>query len=190
MMRRQDREQDRAFAMGIIDKAPYGVLSVNDEQSPMSVPLSLVREGDDIYFHSGKAGRKIGLLKDGTRVTLVFVGTVKVPDLFTKDQLDDMSKDESKFPLFVSSVFTTEFESAIVEGTIEEVVDEADKVHGLELICQKYTPDKMRYFNEAVQSGIGYVKIFKIHMDQIAGKRKKYARDGHELKYREVETDG
>ncbi len=42
----------------------------------------------------------------------------KIPESYTKDELDEIAKDESKALLFISSVFTTEYESAVVKGKV------------------------------------------------------------------------
>ncbi len=63
-MRRKDREMGLDFARKVEDDSSSGVLSVNDDNSftPYSIPLSLVRCGDFLYFHTAIEGRKIELL--------------------------------------------------------------------------------------------------------------------------------
>lgn len=51
-MRRRDREMNREFGLEVIDKSIYGVLSiVADDNEPYSIPLSIVRDGNKLYFH-------------------------------------------------------------------------------------------------------------------------------------------
>lgn len=50
-MRRKDREMDREFGLKVIDKATYGVLAMVDEGKPYCIPLSIVRDGNTLYFH-------------------------------------------------------------------------------------------------------------------------------------------
>lgn len=182
-MRRKDREMDRNFGLNLIDNAAYGILSVIDESIPYSLPLSIVRDGDTIYFHSSKEGKKVGLLKDDTHVNVVFVGNTKVPENFTKEELEDMARDESKGVKFISSVFTTEFESSIITGKVREVLDKGKKIDVLRLICEKYTPDKMDYFDIAINSGLGRVNVYAIDIEDITAKRKKYDLNGEEMKW-------
>ncbi|MFB0918639.1 MAG: pyridoxamine 5'-phosphate oxidase family protein [Clostridiaceae bacterium] len=186
-MRRKDREMNREFGFDLIDRADYGVLSVVDGDAPLSVPLSMVRYGNYLYFHSAREGRKTDVFYDGINVTVVFVADVKVPELFGDDELSKIAIDESKFSVLVSSVFTTEFASVIVTGTLEEVLDEDEMLHALELVCKKYTPTKMEYFNSAVLSGAKHTRVYKVMIEELTSKRKKYAKDGHELKFMEEE---
>lgn len=182
-MRRADREMSREFGNRIIDCSEYGVLSVDDEGVPYSLPLSIVRHENKLYFHSAKQGKKVELLKDDTYVRVVFVGKVHVPDNFTSEELEDMSKDSSKGIKFISSVFTTEFESAIVMGKVNIVENEDEKIRVLRMICEKYTPDKMNYFDIAIKSGLDKTNIYCIEIEEITAKRKKYDLNGEEMKW-------
>jgi len=182
-MRRKDREMDREFGLGIIDKARYGVLSMLDEENgPYGVPLSLVREGGTLYFHSAKEGKKVSGLAKNPRVSAAFVGDTKIPENYTNEELDEILQDESQAALLTSKVFTTEFESAIVTGTARLVADEEEKLRALRLICQKYTPAKMAYFDLAAKAGINRAVVYAIEIEGITAKRKKYGPDGAELK--------
>lgn len=188
-MRRKDRAMNTEFAKQVIDRSRYGVLSIIDTGSgtPYSIPLSIVRDDDFLYFHSAIEGTKVDLFSDINQVKIVFVGEVHVPNLFTTSQLDEMTKDEEKTVQLISSVFTTEFESAIVTGKIKEVLDTDEKIHALKLICRKYTPDKMTYFQHAIKSGEKYTRVYRITMDVVEAKRKKYDSEGNEMKWGRLE---
>ena len=115
-MRRKDREMSEEFALEIIDKSRYGILSMIDGEAPYGIPLSMVRDGKAIYFHSAMDGRKVQALNHNQRVSATFVGEVHVPDNYTKEQLDEIAADESRVVTFISNVFTTEFEADIKAG--------------------------------------------------------------------------
>lgn len=183
-MRRKDREMTREFGLELIDRAQYGVLSMVDtDKLAYGVPLSLVRDGDKLYFHSAMDGKKVRGLKENPDVSVTFVGQVQVPDNYTKDDLDEMKGDPSKAINFISSVFTTEFESVVVSGQVNLVEDEEEKVKAMRLICNKYTPDKMDYFQVAINTGLSRTNIYRISMDSVGAKRKKYDLDGVEMKW-------
>lgn len=175
-MRRKEREISREEALEIIDQSQYGILTTNDpnQEEPLALPLSLVRKGDKIFFHSAIEGRKTEVLHDGKKVTLVFTGHVQVPDLYTNDQIDKIiSQPDKAAPFLASNVFTTAFESAIVTGEVKELREPEEKIGGLALICQKYTPDKMQYFKGAAEASLSRVKVYEIAIDSVRGKRKK-----------------
>ena len=51
-MRRSDRARDRSFAFDVIDRCGHGVAALSTGgEGPYCIPLSLVRVGDDLFFH-------------------------------------------------------------------------------------------------------------------------------------------
>ncbi len=181
-MKRKDREMDRDFGYEIIDKAPYGILSINDNEVPYSLPLSLVRDGDVLYFHGAKSGKKIEIINKNKVVRIVFVGEVKVPDMYSDEELDEIKKDEREINDVIGKVFTTEYESTIVDGEINEVTEQKEKIEALRLICQKYTPDKMKYFKHSINSSFNVTSVYKISINNISSKRKKFGPNRQEIK--------
>lgn len=161
-MRRKDRETDREFALFVVDKCDYAVLSmVTAEGEPYCIPISIVRKDNLIYFHCAPTGKKIDCLKACNKVCLTCVGdTFKPPD-----------------------IFTTEFESAVVYGIADEVTDEREKVEALRLLCIRHTPANMAEFDRAIETSLPRTAVYKIAISVITGKRKKYGKDGKELKF-------
>ena len=187
-MRRKDREMNREFGMKIIDKSRYGVISMVDEDNePYGIPLSIVRDGDNLYFHSAMEGRKVKIFEKNPNASVVFVGEIKVPENYTKEELDEIVKDESKAVLLISSVFTTEYESAVVKGKVKLVEDKEEKIKAMKLICEKYTPTKMDYFDMAIKAGLKRTNVYSIKIEEFTGKRKKYDTDGEEMKWGRME---
>lgn len=187
-MRRRDREMGEAFALGVIDRANYGVLSLIDTAGkPYGLPLSIVREGQRLYFHSAKAGKKIDDLTNTSSVCVTFVGETRIPELYSEEELQHLLADEKKGAALTSRVFTTEYESAIVYGTVQPITDPQEAAHALRLICLKYTPSKMDYFDLAIRSGLPRTSVYAIHIDTITGKRKKFDSAGEEMKWGRME---
>ncbi|WFA09025.1 pyridoxamine 5'-phosphate oxidase family protein [Tissierella sp. Yu-01] len=187
-MRRSDREMSREFGIQVVDKSRYGIISMIDKNNePYGIPLSIVRDESTLYFHSATDGRKVKIFKESPNVSVVFVGEVNVPQIHTKEELDEILKDESKTGVLVSSVFTTEFESAVVKGKVKLVEDEQEKIKALKLICEKYTPTYMNYFDIAIKSGAIRTNVYRIDIETINAKRKKYDSKGEEMKWRRME---
>ena len=135
-----------------------------------------------MYFHSAKDGQKARALANNPNVSVAFVGEVNVPENYTKKQLDEITKDESKAALLISKVFTTEYESTIVKGKARLVKNENEKIKAMRLICEKYTPTKMNYFDIAIKAGLEKTNVYKIEIEAIRAKRKKYNIHGEEMK--------
>jgi nitroimidazol reductase NimA-like FMN-containing flavoprotein (pyridoxamine 5'-phosphate oxidase superfamily) len=150
-MRRKDRELDWDAALEITDKCAYSVMAtVNPDGSPYCIPLSMVREGKWLYFHGALEGQKIDNLRHQNKVCISCVGDLKP----------------------APGEFSISFESAVIVGTASEVTDREEKIHALELISRRYTPDVMSKFDEAIQKSIDRTAIWKIHIDEISGKGK------------------
>ncbi|MGI6156963.1 MAG: pyridoxamine 5'-phosphate oxidase family protein [Saccharofermentanales bacterium] len=177
-MRRKDRERDRAFALQVMDDAAFGVLGLFDRATdePYTLPLSIVRDGDALYFHSAQAGRKVDLIEDGMTVSVTFVSHHHVPACLSHDEVRDMLDAGSERKV-LSKVFTTEFASAHVVGTLHPVTDVAEKKHALQLVCDKYTPDVADLAKTVIEQSHTYTAVYRIDMRSIAGKAKTVTAD-------------
>lgn len=183
-MRRADREMDRDFAYSIVDKSEFGTIATSGKDGiPYAVPVSTARDGDTIYIHGSCEGRKIGNIRENPNVSIAFVGDVKVPSPIDASEFE-MAKDaKTSLGKLVSKKFTTEFESAVIFGKAYVVEDDREKVHGLKLISEKYTPGNMPYFDSAIEASLERTCVVKIEIESITGKRKKYDSSGEEMKW-------
>ncbi len=165
-MRRKDREMPESFAIEVIDKCEFGTLAMAAaDGQPYCIPLSIVRDDRVIYFHAAPQGQKTELLRDNPQICLSCVGDTHVPP----------------------KMFTTEYESAVVVGTASEVTDPEEKIHALRLLCLRYTPENMDAFDRAIDMSLKRTAIWKLTMDRVTGKRKKYDKDGVEMKFGRME---
>lgn len=150
-MRRADRERDSSFALQVIDSCEYGVAAISTgEETPYCIPLSLVRVGEELYFHCALEGRKLDLLRKNPKVCITFV----------------------EYNQSAEDAFTTYFRCAVVEGTAYEVTEQADKIAALRALCEKLTPANMADFDNAIERSLSRTGVWGIHMDQITGKEK------------------
>lgn len=165
-MRRKDRQMPEEFALAVIDKCPFAQVAVTDENRiPYCVPLSVARDGGSIYFHSAFEGTKTDILKNNPKVYVSCVGDVTP----------------------AADRFTTEFESAAFSGTACEVTDTQEKIRALRLICEKYTPANMKNFDDAIAKSLDRTAVWKIRIENLTGKRKKYDKSGEEMKFGRME---
>ena len=84
-MRRKDREQSTEFALKTAQECEFAVISMIDASGlPYGVPVSTVLDGEALYFHTAKEGRKIDCLRRSPAVHIVCVGAVqRASDEFT-----------------------------------------------------------------------------------------------------------
>lgn len=151
-MRRKDREMNQEFALMVVDKCEYAVLSMVDtEGKPYCVPISIVRKEESIYFHCAKDGKKVESMRKNSTVCIACVG----------DTCREMDQ------------FTTKYESAIVCGRAEEVCLEEEKKMALRMLCERHTPTNMENFDQAIAKSLGQTAVWKVQMDSVTGKCKK-----------------
>lgn len=151
-MRRTDRQMPEEFAWEVVDKCEYAFLAMTAEDGgPYGLPVTIVRDGRAVYFHSAMEGRKTVCLRQHPRVCLTCVGDTRVPE----------------------GKFTTLFESAVAFGTAAEVTAEKEKIHALRLLCQHHTPDNMADFDKAIAASLQRTAIWKITVEEITGKAKR-----------------
>jgi nitroimidazol reductase NimA-like FMN-containing flavoprotein (pyridoxamine 5'-phosphate oxidase superfamily) len=152
-MRRKDREMPEEFAMAVINKCRFVVMAtVNPDGTPYCVPLSIARDGEWLYVHCARNGHKIDNLKRQNRVCVSCVGDTSLPP----------------------DHFTVAYESAIVFGTAEEVMEREERIRALRLICERYTPANMAAFDEEIRKALDATAVWKIHIDEASGKQRTY----------------
>lgn len=187
-MRRKDRAMDEDFAYSVIDKAGYATLAtINEDGSPYCIPVSFAREGNRLYLHSAYQGAKMDNIRRNPQVCLSFVGEVQVPPPRTGEQIAEAMKDPKTFGKYLGTIFTTEYESAVIFGTATIIEDREEKIRGLKLIAEKYTPWNMPYFEAAVEASLKVTCVLRIEITAVTGKRKKYDKDGVEMKWGRME---
>ena len=150
-MRRKDREMSKEFALSVMEKCEWTTVSfVTPDGAPYSVPVSAALDGNALYFHTAKEGRKIDCIAGSPAVHVVCVG--------------DVERAEDKF--------TTGYECAMADGVCSEVTDEAEKVHALRLIAEKYTPMHMPAFDKEVAASLERTGVYRIDLSGVTGKAK------------------
>ena len=50
-------------------------------------------------------------------------------------------------------------------------------------ICEKFTPDKMVFFEGTAEGALKITKVYEIRIESLTGKRKRYDSKGNELKW-------
>lgn len=161
-MRRKDREMGRAFALDVLDRAEWMTLAMTDGAGkPYCVPVSLVRDGEELILHSAMLGEKAECLRARPVVCVTAVGETHV----------------------VPQEYTTEYESAIVRGRTREITDPQEKRAALWTLTKRYCPEHMDQFDKMVEASLKRTAVFRITIEELTGKRKKYGKDGKELKF-------
>lgn len=163
---------DSKWALEIMRKAPYITVSfTRADGTAYGVPLSLACTSDDLwYFHCAPEGDKLEAIAVHPEVCLSAV---------TKCQPTVGPKDGS---------FTLQYRSAIAFGKAEIVTDTEEKIQALRAISQRFLPQHMDDFEEAVHRSLHRTAVVRITLSAPpTGKRKQYDQNGDEMKYGRME---
>lgn len=149
-MRKASRQLNSIRALEIFDKAPYVTVSMcRPDGTPYGLPLSLVRKDETtFYFHCADEGEKIDCLKNNTVVSLSAVS--KCTPVFEEEKMN----------------YTEHYRSAIAIGRCEWVEDKAEKIYALRLLCERFLPKYMEYFEEAITRSLDRTTIIKITLTE------------------------
>ena len=171
-MRRASREMSAAFALEVLDKAPYITVSfTRPDGSPYGVPLSLARTDEKtFYFHCALEGEKLDCIAANPKVALSAV-TKCAPTVGPKD-----------------GCFTLQYKSAMAVGMAEIVNNRDEKIEALRAICQRFLPKHMDAFDDAIAHSLDITAVVRITLtEQPTGKRKQYDKEGEEMKWQRME---
>lgn len=171
-MRKASRAMDATFALEVLDKAPYVTVSfTRPDDSPYGVPLSLARTDDKtFYFHCALEGDKLDCIAANPTVALSAV-TRCTPTVGPKD-----------------GSFTLQYKSAMAVGKAEVVRDRSEKIEALRAICQRFLPQHMEAFGNAIERSLERTAVVKITLTAPpTGKRKQYDKEGIEMKWGRTE---
>lgn len=163
---------DSQWALEVMRKAPYiTVCFTRADGTAYGVPLSLACTDDRIwYFHCAPEGDKLDALAAHPQVCLSAV-TKCAPTVGPKD-----------------GSFTLQYRSAIAFGKAELVTDDEEKIRALRVISERFLPQHMDAFDDAIARSLHRTAVVRITLDEPpTGKRKQYDRNGEEMKYGRME---
>lgn len=163
---------DSQWALEVMRKAPYITVSfTRADGTAYGVPLSLACTDDRIwYFHCAPEGDKLDALAAHPQVCLSAV-TKCAPTVGPKD-----------------GSFTLQYRSAIAFGKAELVTDDEEKIRALRVISERFLPQHMDAFDDAIARSLHRTAVVRITLDEPpTGKRKQYDQNGEEMKYGRME---
>lgn len=150
-VRRQDRLLSEVEAVALLRVGEFGVLSMVSEQSGgYGIPLSFAFDGEVIYFHCAPEGEKLKALAANSRVSFCVIGKTRV----------------------IPDQFTTAYESVLVNGTVALDLSDSEKLHALELILDKYSPDDKAVGMKYAEKSFLRTCVMRLDIASVSGKCK------------------
>jgi len=150
-MRRSDKEiTDLETIHAIVRGCEVCRLGLAVDGEPYVVPVSFGFNGESVFFHTAKHGKKIDMMAANPRVCVQFERNVK---LVTDDE-DACS-------------WTFHFESVIGFGSVTELVAGRDKIIGLNRIMKHYSNRDWTFQGPSMDS----TRVWRVDLDGLTGKR-------------------
>ena len=157
-MRKNEREVvGDAAILELLLRCPYLTLAVRTQGAPYCVPLNFgaeLAEGRPVvYFHCANEGTKLDLLAKGGEVSFCAANMLRV---FNKGA--------------APCGYTTDYESVCASGRARVVTDEAERLHGLNVLMRHYTGGE---FAESAFSAhaLALTTVVAIEVSRWTGKR-------------------
>lgn len=152
-MRRSDKEvTDRSQIDQIIMGSHICHLGMAVNNEPYVIPISFGYDGEALYFHTARKGRKIDFILTNPRVC--FQVERNVQNIANKD---------------CPCGWTFFFESVVGYGTITELTSSELKIYALNQIMFHYSNRKWIFTSANLKS----VRTWRISVDSLTGKRSK-----------------
>jgi nitroimidazol reductase NimA-like FMN-containing flavoprotein (pyridoxamine 5'-phosphate oxidase superfamily) len=150
-MRRTDKEitsLDQIHA--IVRDCEICRLGLAVDGEPYVVPVSFGFNGESVFFHTARQGRKIDMMTANPRICVQFERNV---ELVTDDE--------------EACSWTFQFESVIGFGSVTELVGEAEKARGLNRIMQHYSGREWSFGGPHMSA----TRVWRVDLDILTGKR-------------------
>lgn len=150
-MRRSDKEiTERAEIDRVIRQATVCRLAMADEEGPYIVPLSFGYDGETLYFHSAREGKKLSILRKHPKVCFEF----------------DVAVEAS--PGETPCKWSMAYRSVIGFGEAEFIASPEGRCKALDRIVAHYSDGSSFAYTEAALSG---VSVFQVNIREVSGKR-------------------
>lgn len=151
-MRKSQREiTDRAEIDAIIRRSQVCRLGLTDGHEPYVVPLCFGYDGEALYFHCAREGRKLDILRRNNRVCFEF------------DIVEGIIKNTQ------ACGWGMRYRSVIGVGTAHLVEKNDEKIKGLAVIMNQYADGRFIFPDDAVSR----TAVIKVLIESVSGKQRK-----------------
>ena len=151
-MRRKDREiTDKDVLKVVMNEAEVCRLGLCDGNEPYVVPLNFGVDGETIYIHSAKEGRKLDIIRKNNIVCF---------ETETRAEI---------IPGDIPCNWSANFCSIIGKGKAYILEETEEKQKGLDAIMRKYSGEKHFTYDDKM---LQQVAVIKIELEELIGKRR------------------
>lgn len=149
-MRKSQREiKARAEIDAVIRRSQVCRLGLTDGHEPYVVPLCFGYDGEALYFHCAREGRKLDILRRSNRVCFEF------------DIVEGIAENAQ------ACRWGIRYRSVIGVGTARLVEKTGEKLRALAIIMKQYSEETFTFPDDIVT----HTTVIKVTIESISGKR-------------------
>jgi nitroimidazol reductase NimA-like FMN-containing flavoprotein (pyridoxamine 5'-phosphate oxidase superfamily) len=153
---RKDRSKDDAWIRAALERMPFGMLATENEGQPFIKPTTFAYDQAEnaIYIHGALAGRMRANIELNPRVCFCIAEMGRL------------------LPADTAMEVGVEYASAVVFGSMEEVTDQAQATHGLQLLLERYFSYMKAGvdYREVQPEEVDVTAVYRIRIDSWSGK--------------------
>jgi nitroimidazol reductase NimA-like FMN-containing flavoprotein (pyridoxamine 5'-phosphate oxidase superfamily) len=150
-MRRTDREiTDKTEIEDILDRAYICHLGLCDQGIPYIVPLNYGRDGNCLYMHCARKGKKIDILRVSNIVSFV---------VYTDERISESD---------IACKWTMEYRSVMGMGRAVLVETAEEKEEALRFIMKHYSKASSHDFDKSL---VDRTVIIRVDIESLTGKK-------------------
>lgn len=148
-MRRKNQLLSLDECNAVLDRGTSGVMAVlGDDDYPYAVPLSYVRCGSKIFFHSAKEGHKLDAIAKFDKVSFCVI------------DMDDIVPEE----------YTSYFRSVIVFGRVRILDNDDEKRTAIEKLAERYFPSREEGRLKEIEKTFERLCMIELTIEHMTGK--------------------
>ena len=128
----------------------YGILALSGENNyPYAVPINYAYADGKIYFHSATTGHKIDAIKNNPKASFCVVDKHEV----------------------VAEEFTSYYSSVIAFGKMRIADNDEEKILGLKLLAEKYSPNESyEHRDKEIYGKLNALVVPVLEIEHLTGK--------------------
>lgn len=135
----------------ILEQGEYGILALCAGKKPYAVPMNYVYKNKSLYFHGAKVGLRYDYIQFNDQASFCVIDhAIDRPDLFS-----------------------TDYASVIVNGTVELVKEEEEIKEGLFALIEHLAPQRIEDGKAYIDRAWENTAVFKLNIQEWSGKERK-----------------
>lgn len=143
---------DRDLVHAILDEGMLAHVGVNTDRGPRVIPMMYARQGDILYLHGAPANQVLTRAASGVEVCVEVT------------LLDGLVLARSAFN------HSMNYRSVVVYGRADRVTNDAEKLHALDVLVRRLTPDRVDAVRTPSRAELAGTQVLALPLTEVSAK--------------------